>query len=626
MILLHKSYMKNSINFFALAAASLCLLAVSCGKQQTTPTDPDTPDTPVTPDEPETGTTIKDVLEAEIGSTFEVKNVTVVGANTHGVLLNQDDSYIYAFHGEEHGLQVGDVVTVSGTTATRNGLTQFGSGCTLTKTGTAEVVFPESQTLELADIESYMNAPEVKYVTYTGTIMLSGNYTNVELEKTDIKGSLDYMTEEFKSEYAGHSVTITGWAFGSYKTYLYTIPVEIEDHGVEETVIPEGAIYYNNFDRELATQTYGDKGSSWPFIADGEFDGWMNEMGSGASDVNYDCSSISVRTNQSSKGSLSEYDGSGKNNIFFSTTPSYFTIEDIAVSERNLKLTFGAQRYSQGGTNTFLKSDFTVRLSEDGEVWSPAIDYDFDKEDVAGNWRLATANFTLPEGTEKLCIKFEAKISSVNRLDDVLLTPGEGGQAIEFGKEEETPVSTIAEVLDSPVDNSYKIQGTVIAIHYKGFLVKDDTGIILTFKKKHDAQVGDVITLEGTTTTYGGFKQFGESSTFTKTGTTTVTYPEPEDFDGAKFTEWAANPTIKYIRYTGNLTSTRDQYYQYHYNVAVEGTDIVGSISYPTNDQLDIVKSLLEKDVTVTGYAIGLSGTDTQYLNTMATEIEEAAE
>lgn len=51
-----------------------------------------------------------------------------------------------------------------------------------------------------------------------------------------------------------------------------------------------------------------------------------------------------------------------------------------------------------------------------------------------------------------LYIKFEAKMSSVNRIDDVLLTPGNGGQAIEFGKEEETPLSTIAEVLAAPID------------------------------------------------------------------------------------------------------------------------------------------------------------------------------
>lgn len=84
-----------------------------------------------------------------------------------------------------------------------------------------------------------------------------------------------------------------------------------------------------------------------------------------------------------------------------------------------------------------------------------------------------------------LYIKFEAKMGSVNRIDDVLLIPGNGGQVIEFGKEEETPLSTIAQVLAGPIDDVYKVEGQVIGTHSKGFLVKDATGTILVFKKNH---------------------------------------------------------------------------------------------------------------------------------------------
>lgn len=596
-------------------AATFCLLLVSCNEKNATPEKPDTPDTPS-----EQGPTIKDVLSSEVGSSFEVKGALVVGANTNGVLLEQDGEHIYAFYGEAHGLKAGDVVTISGSTATRNGLLQFGSGCTLEKTGEKEVTYPQSRTLSVEDIDSYMKDPKIEYVSYTGTILLSGNYTNVELEKTSYTGSLDYMSDEFKKAYAGHNVTITGWAFGAYKSYFYTIPVVVEDHGVYEEEVPQGAIYYNTFDKDLATQTYGD-GGSWPYLD--QFDGWKNEKGSGVSDVTYSFKSMSARTNQSSKGYLSEYDGSGKNNIFFSTAPNYFTIENIAVSSRNLKLQFGAQRYSQGGTNTFIRPDFEVRLSADGQTWSQALDYDFSGvEDVAGNWRLATANFTLPEGTNHLYIKFVAKISSVNRLDDVLLTEGEGGELIEFGKEEEVKLSTIEEVLNSPLQETYKIQGTVIGTHYKGFLVKDDTGIILTFKKKHGLSKGDVITLEGVTTTYGGMKQFGESSVVTKTGTATVTDPEPVEFKAADFDDYVQAPYIKFITYTGDMTASRDQYYQWHHNIAIEGTDVLGFIAYP-NDDLK-VKDFENKKITVTGYAIGVTGTDVKYLNTMVFTIKEA--
>ena len=128
---------KTLLNRLA-AVTFAAVLALGCGQ-----------DNPVEPDKPEEkdptqteGTTIADVLKAEVGGTFEVENVLVVGANTNGVLLQQMGSYIYAFYGSEHNLQVGDLLKVSGTTTSRNGLIQFGSGCTFEKIVTAALHFP----------------------------------------------------------------------------------------------------------------------------------------------------------------------------------------------------------------------------------------------------------------------------------------------------------------------------------------------------------------------------------------------------------------------------------------------------------------------------------------------------
>ena len=607
--------MKSLLNRFA-AISFAALMALGCALEK-----------PVTPDEPEEkdptqteGTSIADVLKAEVGGTFELENVLVVGANTNGVLLQQMGSYIYAFYGSEHNLQVGNLLKVSGTTTSRNGLIQFGSGCTLEKIGTAAFTFPEPETMSLETIESYMSNPSIKYVTYSGTVLLSGNYTNLEIDGSSVVGSLDYMTEEFRTQYSKHNVTITGWLFGSYKTYMYTIPVQVQDNGIPEEDVPEDAIYYSNFDAELASQTFGD-GGQWPFLD--QFEGWKNEKGSGASSVMYEFQSVSCRTNQSSKGDLSQYDGSGKNNIFFSTAPSYLTIGNIAVSGKNLRLSFGAQRYSQGASNAFIKSDFEVRVSADGQLWSQALDYGFGAvEDVPGQWRLATVDFTLPEGVNNLYIKFIPKMSSVNRIDDVLLVEGDGGELVEFGKEEIIETSTIAEVLDSPIDEVYQIEGTVVGTHSKGFLVKDDTGIILTFKKNHGIETGDVVTVKGATSVYGGLKQFGETSEVTKTSSLSVTQPEPEEFTAASFDAYVEAPCIKYVKYSGLLSSYQDNIYQWHYDVAVDGTDVVASLSYP-NSSLSVT-SYLDRNVIVTGYAIGVTGTDTRYLNTLVTSIEFA--
>lgn len=96
-------------------------------------------------------------------------------------------AYIYAFYGSEHNLQVGDLLKVSGTTTSRNGLIQFGSGCTFEKTGAATVNFPVPETMSVETIESYMSNPSIKYVTYSGTVLLSGNYTNISLQSIRTK-------------------------------------------------------------------------------------------------------------------------------------------------------------------------------------------------------------------------------------------------------------------------------------------------------------------------------------------------------------------------------------------------------------------------------------------------------
>ena len=79
-------YMKFKTLLNRLAAVTFAaVLALGCGQ-----------DNPVEPDKPEEkdptltdGTSIADVLKAEVGGTFELENVIVVGANTNGVLLQQ---------------------------------------------------------------------------------------------------------------------------------------------------------------------------------------------------------------------------------------------------------------------------------------------------------------------------------------------------------------------------------------------------------------------------------------------------------------------------------------------------------------------------------------------------------
>ena len=223
-------------------------------------------------------------------------------------------------------------------------------------------------------------------------------------------------------------VTLLEGAGGQAITFDY---VEPEDPGMDTS----DAIYFNDMDKEVASQTDG----KWPY-AD-EFDGWKNQTGSGAANVTYTTSGVSVRSNSPSDAGYSDYAGSGNNNLLFGTN-GVVTIEKIAVSEKNLALSFGTERYAYGeDDNTFNHDEFKVELSNDGTNWSSPLTYTFAKGvDPNGRWDLATADFTLPDGVSTLYVRFSSTLSGAHRLDDVLLKAGNGGQQVSFdGSEEPDP-------------------------------------------------------------------------------------------------------------------------------------------------------------------------------------------
>ena len=223
------------------------------------------------------------------------------------------------------------------------------------------------------------------------------------------------------------SFTLIHAEFGNWGTAEQSIAVS----QVAGSDVPTGEIAYaNNFDKEAATQTYG-SGNSWPYTD--QFEGWKNESGYGIADVTYTTSGISVRNNSNSNNNYSDYAGSGVNNLLFSSN-SNFTIEKIAVNSVNLRLTFGTERYAYGeDDNTFNHDEFKVQLSNDGTNWSAPLTYTFAKGvDPNGRWDLASSDFSLPEGTTSLYIRFRSTLSGAHRLDDVTLLEGAGGQAITF--------------------------------------------------------------------------------------------------------------------------------------------------------------------------------------------------
>ena len=190
-------------------------------------------------------------------------------------------------------------------------------------------------------------------------------------------------------------------------------------------------VYFNNFDKQEATKTYG-SGSSWPYLD--QFDGWMNATGTGAEGVSYTFKGMSARANSTSDGTHSDYPGSGKNNMFFGSS-AYFSTNNIALNgAKDLTLTFGTEKYSQDNGSVFTKSEYRIFLSNDGAKWVELTDYSFAGDGTEGRWNIASASFSVPEGTEKLSICMQVSVASSYRMDDMKLVISEGGAAVDFTK------------------------------------------------------------------------------------------------------------------------------------------------------------------------------------------------
>ena len=160
--------------------------------------------------------------------------------------------------------------------------------------------------------------------------------------------------------------------------------------------------------------------------------------------VTYASKNVTVRNNSNSDGSYSDYDGSGLNNLFFGKEYPFVSTNNIALGgATDLTFTLGIDKYSQSGDSQFRNSEFHIWLSNDGGTkWVEFTEYTF-AGTAEGRWNVATANFTVPSGTESLSICFQVDVESVYRIDDFkLVSSSTAGTAVDFSAAVERDFST----------------------------------------------------------------------------------------------------------------------------------------------------------------------------------------
>lgn len=119
--------------------------------------------------------------------------------------------------------------------------------------------------------------------------------------------------------------------------------------------------------------------------------------------------------------------------------------------------------------------------------------------------------------------------------------------------------STIADI--DEVGEYTLLNVNVMAVSGRNLIVADNTGLILVYApNNHGFVINDVLNIDGSVKEYNGVMEFYSDSThpltIEKTGTTTVVYPTPVEYNATRIATYAASPIIEYGHAVGVANST----------------------------------------------------------------------
>ena len=175
--------------------------------------------------------TIAEVIAAGAGEA-ETKGV-VVATYTRGALINDGTASILLYNNAPLDVAVGDEVKVAGTTTMYAGMLQFAKdGLVVTKLSSGNAVnHPAPTVLDAAGMDAQLAKTTVEYIEYVGTLSVSGNYYNVNVDgATTAIGSLQYIdAAAHPAAVNGAKIKVRGYFIGvSSGKYVNTMTVSVE--------------------------------------------------------------------------------------------------------------------------------------------------------------------------------------------------------------------------------------------------------------------------------------------------------------------------------------------------------------------------------------------------------------
>ena len=242
---LTSEYAQYSMTFTLEAKTTVCLVAMNNKKSNAvsiiaddaslTTTDGGIDESGDEPSTPEGAITVAEAL-AKTSGTATVAATTYAVCN-NGFVIGDATGFMYVYK-KGVDVAVGDEVTITdGALSQYGGFTQFNNPSTIEKGESKTVTYPTAEELDGAALDAWFESPAIKYVKVKGTLTISGNYYNLNVEGTEkaIGSLVSPVASVLASDVTNNSkVTVVGFAMytsgGKYVNIVAT-SVTIDEAG-----------------------------------------------------------------------------------------------------------------------------------------------------------------------------------------------------------------------------------------------------------------------------------------------------------------------------------------------------------------------------------------------------------
>lgn len=204
--------------------------------------------------EPSTGggeipETINKISEIVAPGDYTVQG-TVSATYARGFVVDDTTGAILIYLNAPSNYSLGDVVKVKGAVTEYNDGMQFGNTAEITLVEkTKGFAFPAAQAMTGAELDAYLTAASIKFVSLTGTLSISGNFCNLNVDgATTAVGSLSYPNKgQIDSDLNGKKVTATGYLFSVSKSggapkFANMMVATIAEEGAQPAFTPVGVV------------------------------------------------------------------------------------------------------------------------------------------------------------------------------------------------------------------------------------------------------------------------------------------------------------------------------------------------------------------------------------------------